>query len=622
MKKLLIIITLLTSFHSIANYTAQDFFKDGQFEEVYLSPNGTYLAAIVDRENGSGVAIINTKDKNLFNFIKGKEDDVFISLEWLTDERLEVSLGHKYGSIAIPIRKGYIVTNIDGSRQNKGTQGNILDRLPNNPEYMLTYFYDKGKPVIYKAFKKNSDIKQIERIPFRGRILADSKSVVRLAYNVEPISNDGEIYYRQSEKSEWKKIHTFKDKEANLSFLTFNSDDSKLYVYDGRANSKGYYLYDPSTDEYELLYKHDNKFNVRTVYDGRFNKSLPIGVEQQPGRYELTFFDSENPYSKLISSLQPSFPNERIVVQEMTTDGTKSLILVEGDKNPGDYYLFDVRKKSLEYLLSKRPGLKANLLANVLPIQFKAKDGLDIHGYLTKPNTIKPDAIPPLVVMVHGGPYGIRDNWEYNPEVQFLASKGYSVLQINYRGSGGYGLNFQYDAYRKMGQEMQSDITDGTLWAIEQGIADKRKICIYGASYGAYSAMMGLIQEPELYQCGIGYAGVYDISLQRKGQYKTSEQLRKFYDEAWNIKDKDFVYKYSPINHVEKITKPVFLAHGGKDFVTRDEHYRDMLDALQDTNKDVTTLYKKKEGHGFYKVKNKIEFYNKLALFLKENIGS
>ncbi len=619
--KIIILITLLTlPLQSIGSYTTEDFFKDSQFEEVYLSPNGKYLAAIVDREDASGVAIIKTQDKSLFNFIKGKKDDVFISMEWISEERIEVALGHKYGSLDIPVRKGYIVTNIDGSNQSKGTQGNILDRLPNNPDYMLTYFYDDGKPVIYKAYKNNSDVKQIERIPFRGRIIADSSSVVRVAYDVNPITGNGEIYYRKNKKTDWESIFTFKEKNASLSFLTFNSDDSKLYVYDGRASSKGYYLYDPEENTYELLFQHDNKFNVRTVYNGKFNRSAPIGVEQQPGHYELTFFDINEPYSKLLKSLQSSFPNDRLVVQEMTTDGSKSLILVESDRNPGDYYLFDIKNKNLEFLVSKRPGLKTNKLSKVQPIQFTARDGLEIYGYLSKPNEIEKGDIAPLVVMVHGGPYGIRDNWEYDPEVQFLTSLGYSVLQINYRGSGGYGLNFQYDSYRLMGKEMQDDITDGTLWAINNGHADKKSICIYGASYGAYSAMMGLIKEPDLYQCAIGYAGIYDISLQRKGRYKNSQRLRRFYDEAWNIKDKDFVFERSPINHVEKITKPIFLAHGGKDYITRDEHYRDMLDALEDAGKNVTTLLKPKEGHGFYKVEHKIEFYSKMAEFLKKHI--
>lgn len=167
MKNVFIAFMLLFPIELLGNqYAVEDFFKDNQFEEIYLSPHGDYLAAVIAREGMSGIAILKTSDQSIYNFIRGDEDDVFRGIEWLSNTRIEVSLGHKYGSLDRPVHKGYITSDIDGKKVSKGTQGYILNRLPHNPDYMLTYFYDRGKPIIYKASKKMMRLNKLKGFHF------------------------------------------------------------------------------------------------------------------------------------------------------------------------------------------------------------------------------------------------------------------------------------------------------------------------------------------------------------------------------------------------------------------------------------------------------------------------
>jgi len=246
---------------------------------------------------------------------------------------------------------------------------------------------------------------------------------------------------------------------------------------------------------------------------------------------------------------------------------------------------------------------------------------LKINGLLTLPNHLKEGDKVPLVVHPHGGPHGVRDDWQYNSDVQFLAHNGYGVLQVNFRGSGGYGDSFERAGHGEWGRKMQSDISDATRWAIDQGITNKDSICIYGASYGGYAALMG-VATTDLYQCAIGYAGVYDLELMRKkGDIKDAKQGLKYLDAVIGT-DSVSLRQHSPVHLAENIKVPVFLIHGAKDERVPIAHAKALKKKLDKYNKTYEWLVEDKEYHGFYIEDNRVKLYEKLLAFLNKNIGN
>ena len=244
-----------------------------------------------------------------------------------------------------------------------------------------------------------------------------------------------------------------------------------------------------------------------------------------------------------------------------------------------------------------------------------------MHGYLTLPQGSDGKNLP-MIMHPHGGPWA-RDGWGFNPEIQFLANRGYAVLQVNFRGSTGFGMDHLQSSYKQWGQAMQNDITDAVRWAVNEGVADKDRVCIYGASYGGYAAMAGLTYTPELYKCGINYVGVTDIPL----LFKTApdawasglDQMKEMVGDP--KKEKEFLEEWSPSNHADKIKVPVFMAYGLQDPRVNIRHARVMEDAMQDNGVTYELMIKKDEGHGFRKEENQYDFYGRVESFLAENLN-
>jgi dipeptidyl aminopeptidase/acylaminoacyl peptidase len=292
---------------------------------------------------------------------------------------------------------------------------------------------------------------------------------------------------------------------------------------------------------------------------------------------------------------------------------------VHSDRNPGSYYIYNAKTHKVQFLFNAMNGIDPDQMAAMKPVTFKARDGLLIHGYLTLPNGQSKNL--PLIIHPHGGPFGIRDEWGFDPEVQFLAYHGYAVLQVNYRGSGGYGMAFQQAGYQQWGGKMQDDLTDATEWAIKQGIADPKRICIYGASYGGYATLEGVVKEPDLYKCGIGYAGVYDLTLLRDSANNLQRRGLIPFMKRTLGDDETELKAHSPVFHVKAIKADLMLAHGGADHTVDIAHANELRAALDKIGKHYEWLYYPNEGHGFYKTDHRVVFYNDLLNFLNQEIG-
>jgi dipeptidyl aminopeptidase/acylaminoacyl peptidase len=260
-------------------------------------------------------------------------------------------------------------------------------------------------------------------------------------------------------------------------------------------------------------------------------------------------------------------------------------------------------------------------MASKQPIELAARDGLKLHGYLSFPPGQETAKHLPTVVLVHGGPYGIRDSWNFDPLVQLLATHGYAVLQVNYRGSSGYGEKFMLAGYQEWGAKMQDDVTDATHWAIAQGIADPQRICIFGGSYGGYAALEGAVKEPDLYKCAIGYAGIYDLALMSyRGDVPESingeNYLRTVLGDNTNV-----LAQRSPINQLDQLKAKVMLVVGGEDKRVPPIQGNNLHEALLKRNIAHEWLYKPDEMHGFYDEANLTELYTRIVQFLGTSIG-
>ena len=322
----------------------------------------------------------------------------------------------------------------------------------------------------------------------------------------------------------------------------------------------------------------------------------------------------------IYADLQGQLPGYEIDLQSHNRDENIFVVAAWNDRTQGTRYLYDATSKTLTKLAEITPWLHEGDLAEMKPVTYQARDGLTIHGYLTLPQGGGRNL--PLIVNPHGGPWA-RDAWGYNPEVQFLANRGYAVLQMNFRGSTGYGRAFWEASFRQWGKKMQDDVTDGVRYAIAQGIADPKRVCIYGGSYGGYCALAGLAFTPDLYACGVDYVGVSNLFtfLKTIPPY-WKPMLDMFYEMVGNPEtDKELLAEASPVMHAGNIRVPLLIAQGAQDPRVNINESDQMVEALKKHGIAVEYLVKENEGHGFANEENRFEFYEAMEKFLKEHLS-
>ncbi len=308
-------------------------------------------------------------------------------------------------------------------------------------------------------------------------------------------------------------------------------------------------------------------------------------------------------------------------ISSTNKDEDKYLIYVANDKSRGSYYFYDQETDSLSLIADLSPWLNPDHLASMEPISYTSRDGLKIHGYLTLPVGREAKNLP-VVIHPHGGPWG-RDTWGYNSGVQLLANRGYAVLQMNFRGSTGYGKEFWKISFKQWGQAMQDDVTDGVTWLIDQGIADPDRIAIYGGSYGGYATLAGITNTPDLYAAAVDYVGVSNLFTFMETIPPYWEPYKKMLYEMVgdpNTKDSIMMKANSPVFHVDKIKAALFVAQGANDPRVAQDESDQMVEALEKNGVIVQYMLKENEGHGFRNEENRFDFYRAMTEFLEKNL--
>ncbi|MDX1572015.1 MAG: S9 family peptidase, partial [Xanthomonadales bacterium] len=463
-------------------------------------------------------------------------------------------------------------------------------------------------------------MKMVERNP--GTVagwITDHDGKIRGAFTQDKLYN--EVWYRDSEEDEWQTVARFHyDDPKGIQPMGFAYDNKTWYVQSFQdKDTAGIYKYDPTSGELgELIFRHDEYDAGGLIWSDKQEKIL--GATYFTSKPHWVGLDEE--FTAMMTGLENAFPDKVVNIVSLDDEEDTLVVSTSSDTDPGGFYLFDRSEGKLEPLVERMPWIDPADMTEMRPISYTSRDGLTIHGYLTTPKGSDGEDLP-LIVNPHGGPWA-RDFWGFNPEHQFFASRGYAVLQMNFRGSTGYGRKHLTASYKQWGRNMQNDITDGVKWAIEEGIADPERVCIYGGSYGGYATMAGMVFTPELYKCGVNYVGVTDIAL-----------LFKTMPDRWNLgaaqmKDRvgdpeteeEFLAEISPVNHVENIRAPVFIVHGRKDPRVSIRHADILRDEMEEHGKPYEWMVKNDEGHGFAKQENRIELYTAMAEFFDKHIGS
>lgn len=635
--------TLLAATSAYAAVDVSEFVRRDTFKEIKISPTGEFLAATVPREDRTGLVIFRrVTGERTAAFALGKDTHVE-DFVWVNDERVLMSMSEANGQRDEPQLTGELfgvnadgsrLVNLVGYRVQSGGPGTrikpreaelvaafLVDDLPNDDKNVIVAIWPFAQDPYARA--ERMDVYSgrrttAARVPVqRARFTTDNQGVVRFARGAGT-DNVSKLYYRAGERADWQLLNDEAKTHRLEVALGFSPDDKTAYLQvEHPEGPDSVVAFDIATGERKPVFRDDDVDPWLVIHETGASRA-PVGVALMDGKPRTVFFDDASTDARLQRTLEAAFKGHSVLVTSSTKDGRLSLVQVFSDTNPGDFYLFDREAMNANRVIGQREWLMPDQLATMEPIKVPARDGLELHGYLTRPRGA-PEGKLPLVVLPHGGPYGVFDKWGFSDEAQLLARAGYAVLQINFRGSGNRGRAFHQAGARQWGLSMQDDVTDATRWAVAQGIADPERICIYGGSYGAYAALVGVAREPELYQCAVGYVGVYDLPLMIKDDSGTGKSTRTWLSD-W-IGEPESLAGRSATDMAERIKVPVFLAAGGEDKVAPVKHTETMEAALRRAGVPVETLYFRTEGHGFHDEQRRIEYYSKLLDFLSRHLG-
>ena len=614
--------------------------KDG-FGEVQLSPDGKYLAATVPGTDRTSIVVLRREGMTKSAAFSLGRNTHISGFSWVNGERLLIAMAQQYGSQDVPtptgelygidanggvaeLLVGYRVDERIGTRiktkKEESVAAFLVDDLPNDPRNAIIEVWPMSGEAWTRA--ERMDVKSgrrntIARAPVpRANYSTDHAGTVRFARGANA-DNNSKLYHRPGDDKDWSLIS---DEAVTGRFervLGFAPDNRTAYLQVEQASGPDAIVaYDTSTgDRRELL--RDPRVDPDRVLRG-FDGRTPVGVLFTGRQARTAFFDDTSEEAKLYRLLEQSFDGQSVLIESMTAGGKEAIVQAWTARNPGDFYFMDVATKRAQHMLARLEWFDPAKMAEVRPIGYAARDGLEIDGFLTLPKGPAQENLP-LVLIPHGGPFDLFDAWEFDSEAQLLAQAGYAVLKVNFRGSGNRGRAFRNAGAREWGGKMQDDLTDAVQWAIKQKIADPGRICVAGASYGAYAAMMGLALTPELFKCGVGYVGVYDLAKMVADDSRTNRSTSTWLRE-W-VGEGDALRNASATVVAARIKAPVLLVAGGEDDIAPIEHSRAMERRLKDAGVPVETLYVSTEGHGFYEEGNRRAYYTALLDFLARHLG-
>ncbi len=609
-----------------------------------VSPKGTYVAVLAE-ENGLRSLIFQKLATHETTFVLQPDGDSTIgAFDWANDERVVIQMVDQEGDLAAPVTRGEIyAVNADGdaaqmvfgyrvsstqtsSHIHRGEPerawGFVVSTLRNDPRHVLieqTLWSGVGdqRSELYKLDVYNGTKQRIGLSPIAGAsFLTDENGELRIASGLDEQANRRFFWF---EGPGWRELQTIRGFTARSTPVGFVARDRTVYVSEPDASGFALYVVSLDTGKRELVAQDDTVPPSSFVHD-HATGSL-VAVEFEPDLPRYAFLDGTHPVCKMLQGMLAAFPDDNVELINATDDDGKALVRVYSDRDPGQYLLVDSESMSAETIGSVRPWIKPEQMAETSAFHIPASDGFRIHGYVTVPPHAPAGAALPMVVVPHGGPHGVRDYWGFDPQVQLLASEGFAVLQVNYRGSGGYGTDYQEAGYRKWGSRVVEDIIDATRFAVRKGYADPGRICIYGASFGGYAAMQATILAPDLFRCAVGYAGIYDLTRLASTGDIALRRSGRGYVRTVAGDDDAALQEQSPVRHADQIRAKVMLIHGKRDERAPIQQAEALRDALTARGRPPEWIVEPREAHGFYDEGAREQMYTRLVRFLKENTG-
>ncbi|MEO7767949.1 MAG: S9 family peptidase [Ferruginibacter sp.] len=597
----------------------KNFFRNGEKSTVRISPDGNYLSYRADFHgkmnifvqkagDTSGVRVTGDTLRSIGGYF-WKGDRIVYAQDIGGDENFQLFSVKPDGSDlkALTPFPGYRSDILDDLRYIPGRQKEMMVLInKRDKQYFDPYLLniETGMLTLLYENKLNYD-----------SWYTDNNGLIRMATKTDGVNIT--YLYRNSDKDTFSTLLTTSFKEQFLP-QAFDSSNQHVYVLSNINRDKTTLVeYDPTTKkEVKELYANPEYDLSGIFYDQK--KKVLASVSWIAEKNQKHFFDKE--WEDIYTGLKKKFDGYDVDVVGYDDAHTKGVVWTGNDRSPAKYYLYKFAGGDATEAGNPYPWINEKDMAHMKPISYTSRDGLTIHGYLTLPKGVAPKNLP-VVVNPHGGPW-YRDEWAFNPEVQFLANHGYAVLQMNFRGSTGYGRKFWESSFKQWGKKMQDDITDGVEWLKKEGIADPKRIAIYGGSYGGYATLAGVTYTPDLYAAAVDYVGVANLfTFMNTIPPYWKPYLDQFYEMVGDPKkDSLLLASASPVLSADKIKTPLFVAQGANDPRVNKNESDQMVAALQKRGVVVEYMVKKDEGHGFHNQDNQYDFYGAMEKFLDKHL--
>lgn len=605
-----------------------------QVSGLDLSPNGSQIAYIENYINPEISVLttfnLTTGDKKLL--VKSDNEEVKINwFRWANEKTLIVSVGFASKTrrvayketrlLAIDVdgkeakQRNLIRTNPDNGHVSQ-FQDDVVSFLPDDPEHILVAI-DLDVPNLPSVYKLNIYTRRKSRLE-KGKMdiidwMGDRQGKLRLGKALDYKSGEASIRVKIGDDDTWHKMFEYNAfEEPGITPLGFAKDPNILFYKAYKEDQLVLFKINLANKESRLVFADpDYDFDGSLIYSRKSNDV--IGIRHSNSEGGRIYWDES--YAKFQKAIDVAMPDTNNYLVDFSDDENIYLIYSENDSTPGAYMLGNRNKRTLELAFEQYPLLQHELLSNHKLVTYTARDGTKIEGYLTLPkNTEGPIA---AIVHPHGGP-GAREYDGFDYWTSFFAHRGYAVFRPNFRGSTGYGRQFAESQMQAWGLTMQDDLTDAAHWLVEQNIADPKRICIVGASYGGYAAVMAAVKTPELFKCAVSFAGVMDLEmLVRKSRHFIN---KKFVKKQFGEDDDDLEAR-SPYYQAEKIQIPILLLHGEDDRVVDVKQSREMFNELEDLGREVRYVELEYGDHHLSIQRNRHKVFNEMDLFLKKHLS-
>ncbi|MBB6520322.1 dienelactone hydrolase [Pseudoteredinibacter isoporae] len=613
--------------NSVAYQHAKDIFRSSIYYLVDSNPEGSLITYIERLDRGQRLMLLNLQDESLQILLNDLEGNI-THYSWIDNDTLvlnEVNSDHQQALTQLSIN--FIDKQLSNIYQRPLLKNAVvIDTLPYKEDRVLVKQFRESKSYIYNLNLAARNISgqlrnrfKLNRLaPAAEHWLSDTSGALRIGY-VAPRHGKQKVWYRPLDNKRWSVIWE-SDKRSIFRPILFEEEKQQLLVLSNhQRNFIELLRFDIKTQTFVDTVLKIPGYDIESVELNKRRDDILFASYTQDGNHRRHYMNELGDF--LSNTLKRDLNTPNIWVVDNSLNDKIIIALKRDGKNPGIFYLFNTRQWQLTELADTQPWLKQFQLGDTQAITSRSSDGLEIESYLTLPSNHQTHKAP-LIVMPHGGPISVRSSADYDPHVQYLASLGYAVLRPNFRGSSGYGREFIEAGKQQWGKLIEDDIESAVREVIAQGLVDGDKVCIYGSSYGGYSALMSAIRSPNLFKCAASYVGVTDISLMYNNDVHNSSSIlswRKDYVGDPKTQQQELM-RYSPVYQAERLRVPVFLAQGEKDRVVDKEHFYRMRHVLEKYGKTAEYLLLPEEVHGFSLLQSYYEFYSRLDAFFRKHL--